>query len=142
MKVVSKLLITLATVIYGVVPILVDFSPTHILNPEWVPHARLHVVWLISTNGLIALLAMWLLWAKREVILSSILGLCVVGGFMIAGWTSGLYGGSLAEPGLEAFKVLGLDINVVVFGTTLIMLVIAIGLWRMDADDKAMASSS
>ncbi|MEM7539551.1 MAG: hypothetical protein AAF639_45765 [Chloroflexota bacterium] len=67
MKIVSKWLITLATFIYGVIPILADFSPTHIFNPEWVPHTRLHVVWLISTNGLIAVLAMWQQFPQPEV---------------------------------------------------------------------------
>jgi hypothetical protein len=56
-KILPKILITLATIFYGIMPVIADLSDSHLLNPSWMPHAKFHLVWLLSTNSLFALFA-------------------------------------------------------------------------------------
>ena len=37
---IARILLTLATLGYGFVPVLADFNKTHATNPKWTPHAR------------------------------------------------------------------------------------------------------
>ena len=40
-------------IVGGIIPIIVDIGPSHLLNPDWDAHARVHEVWRLSTNFLI-----------------------------------------------------------------------------------------
>ena len=53
----------------GVLPILVDVNTSHLLNPDWDSHARVHEAWRLSTNFLIFSLGVYLLWKKDKEIL-------------------------------------------------------------------------
>ena len=55
----------------------------------------MHLTWLLSTNFLLAMYALYLLWGAKEVLKPGLLGLCVVG-------TRDLYGGMLVDPDLLA----------------------------------------
>ena len=74
---ISRILITVVTFLYGIAPLFADLNVTHVLHPEWTPHARFHMVWLLGTNTSIAVLALWLLWSQGQLVLSSVLGLWV-----------------------------------------------------------------
>ena len=54
----GRVLMTVATLLYGVLPPLVDLTETHVFHPGWTPHARMHMVWLLGTNSAIAVLAL------------------------------------------------------------------------------------
>ena len=51
----SKISITIPTIWYGTMPVIADLSDSHLLNPTWMPHAKFHLAWLLSTNSLLAL---------------------------------------------------------------------------------------
>jgi hypothetical protein len=117
---VGQILMTLATLVYGVIPPFVDLTETHVFHPEWTPHSRMHMVWLLGTNSGVALVALYWLWfykANRALglNLAGILGLCVYGGFWVSALTSSLYGGSLSDKG-GVPPMMGMDANVLVFG--------------------------
>ena len=119
-------LLTFATLFYGIVPIIADTNATHLLHPAWSEHARLHTAWLISTNGLIAVVALYLMWSgmfERRVgtRLAGLLALCVLGGFFIAAATSGLYGGALADEVGGIAPVFGMDANLLAFSILIIL---------------------
>jgi len=121
-----KLIITLATLLYGIAPLFADLNATHVLHAEWTPHSRLHMVWLLGTNTSIAALALWLLWSRAQLVLSAVLGLCVMAGFWIAVATHGLYGGALADEGGIETRILGVEGNSLLFGLIVVMLVAAL----------------
>ena len=58
----ARVLVTIPVVFIAVLPPLVDLNETHVFNPLWVGHARLHTVWLIASNSILSLMALWILW--------------------------------------------------------------------------------
>ena len=131
---ISRILITVVTFLYGIAPLFADLNVTHVLHPEWTPHARLHMVWLLGTNTSIAVLALWLLWSRGQLVLSAVLGLCVMTGFWFAVATRGLYGGTLADVGGIETRFLGVEGNSFLFGLIVVMLVAAL-VMRPNKDD-------
>ena len=99
----GKILLTIATLMYCFVPPIVDLSRTHATNPLWVSHARFHVVWQVMITTAIGLLSIYLLWfsaidQKFSVNLAFILGLIVLGSFLINVGVRKLYAGTLSDP--------------------------------------------
>ena len=131
---ISRILITVVTFLYGIAPLFADLNMTHVLHPEWTPHSRFHMVWLLGTNTSIAVLALWLLWSRAQLVLSAVLGLCVMTGFWFAVATRGLYGGTLADVGGIETRILGVEGNSFLFGLIVVMLFAAL-LMRPKKDD-------
>jgi hypothetical protein len=122
----GRILMTLATFMYGAIPPFVDLTETHVFHPEWTPHSRMHMVWLLGTNTSIAVLALYFLWFHKAsrafgVRLAGILGLCVYGGFWLSVLTVSLYGGALSDKG-GVPPIMGMDTNVVVFLSAVLIL--------------------
>ena len=57
----GRVFMTFAILIYGAIPPLVDLNRTH---PDWTPHARMHLAWLVITNSSLSLVALGLLWRR------------------------------------------------------------------------------
>lgn len=122
----GRILMTLATLMYGAIPPFVDLTETHVFHPAWTPHSRMHMVWLLGTNTSIAVLALYFLWFHKAsrafgVRLAGILGLCVYGGFWLSALTVSLYGGALSDKG-GVPPIMGMDTNVVVFLSAVLIL--------------------
>ena len=129
---ISRWLITAATVVYGLIPPLVDLSQTHVFHPDWPPHARLHAVWQLGTNSGLALLALYLMWVKRNndllrIRIAGLIGLLVYGGFFVSALTRQLFGGELAAQQGASSTFMELYGNVIVFAPMIIL--VTIGLW-------------
>jgi hypothetical protein len=127
--VIGRVLMTVATLMYGLIPPFVDLTETHVLHPDWTPHSRMHMVWLLGTNSTIALVALFFLWLDKSnsafgVRLAGVLGLCVYAGFMLSAATAPLYGGSLTDKA-GVPPILGMDANI--FGFSLGLLVLVVG---------------
>ena len=125
---VGRVLMTLATLIYGVLPPFVDLTETHVFHPEWTPHSRMHMAWLLGRNAAIAGVALYFLGLHKAnnafgVRLAGILGLCVFGGFWLSAFTISLYGGAMSDKG-GVPPVLGMDANIVVFSLALLLLLV------------------
>ena len=122
----SKILITVATLLYGIAPLFADLNATHVVHPDWTPHSRVHMVWLLGTNSSIAVLALWLIWAKAQTVLAAVLGLTVMAGFWIAVATAPFYGGALFDnDGIER-TIMGIEGNVFLFSIIVILLLAGI----------------
>jgi len=135
---VARILVTIPAVFLVVGPPVADLNESHLLNPQWIGHARLHTAWLISTNALVCLVALLILWRRKaspivdSVRLGAGLVACVLGGFFVATATQSLYGGSLSDPGV-AVGIAGFDANLVVFSLLLGMVGVAALLVRRAA---------
>ena len=97
-------------------PILVDVSTSHLLNPDWDSHARVHEAWRLSTNFLVFCVGFYLLWKKNSEMLAGVLSLCIHFGFVIGALLMPLYGGEPVGEGITEPEVLKVPLNVLFFG--------------------------
>ena len=131
----ARLLLTIPAAFLAVGPAIADLNASHVLNPLWSPHARLHTVWLISTNSLISLIALGLLWRpgqsaeKNSFLLAAALVGAVLLGFFIAGLTQPLYGGAFTDENGVELRVGPLDANL--FGFSVLFLLVAVAAVRV-----------
>ena len=102
MELLGLLIMTLAILMYGLIPIFADFNSSHATNPYWSPHARFHVVTQVLTTSAIALVALVLIWIPSSnrallVCISVIMSSCVLGGFFLSTLFKSFYGGELSD---------------------------------------------
>jgi len=122
----TRLLTTIALIVGGLIPLLVDISPSHLLNPDWDSHARVHEAWRLSTNSLIFLLAMYLLWVKGRELLPALLSLSIHMGFVGAAVLMPLYGGVPIGEGIPEPVPFGIPVNIFIFSSMFVLQLIVL----------------
>ena len=127
-RIVQILLTITAFEFFG--PIVRDFNASHAWNPDWDPHARLHLVWQLATMGLSGLANLYLIWLRRPLDLRNLWlsvawQLTTIGGFWLACLLTPIYGGRITMPNIHTY-ILGMDENVVVFTILSAVLVAAV----------------
>ena len=136
-RAIGRILMTVAALTASVLPVFVDISESHVLNPGWPPHARVHEVWLLSTGAGVGAVALWLIWIRPQLVLSAVLTASILGGFLVAAATAPLYGGVLVDPATAHLmpnndRVLGIPANLFAFTTALIILLVGLPLARRE----------
>lgn len=122
---IKKIAITISVILYAIVVPFLDINETHVWNPDWTPHARIHEVWQLITNSSIGAVCLWLVWYKKEVRLSTLLSLIVMGGFLLAFFLKDGYGGSMKYLDGSEKSVLGVNIGILGFGIAFLFLVLS-----------------
>lgn len=117
----TRILVTICIVLYAVVVPLLELNETHLFNPAWVPHARLHEAWQLTTNSLIGVFCLWRVWVKNDVRLPSLLALLVTGGFMVAYLLRAAYGGSMVHTDGSELALAGINAGVIGFGAVMLV---------------------
>jgi hypothetical protein len=105
----EKLLVPLNAAVFILVVPYLEIGQTHVFNPDWPAHARLHEVWQLLTNAGIALLSLWALWRAERPVLAGGLALLVSGPFMAAYLLRHQYGGSMQHSDGSELLLLGLN---------------------------------
>ena len=114
---ISKYLTTICLLLGTMLPLIVDTGSTHLLNPDWDAHSRVHEVWRLSTNIFIAVIGLYLLWVSNYLLLPALLSSCIVLGFFSAIFTMSLYGGVTIGEGIEEPNPFSIPANIFVFIT-------------------------
>ena len=122
---IKKVAITFSVFLYAIVVPSLDISDTHIWNPDWTPHVRIHEVWQLITNSTIGLVCLWLVWYKKEVQISTLLSLIVTGGFLLAFLLKDSYGGSMKYLDGSEKTALGINLGVLGFGIAFLFLIVS-----------------
>lgn len=118
--------VALSAVILSVVIPVMEISDTHLFNPEWPSHARLHEAWQLLGNAALAVFASILVWKNIAPRVGVVLALTLSSSFLIA-WSVGpLYGGSMAHSDGSVVAIGG--ISVVVIGVAIITGLLLLGL--------------
>jgi hypothetical protein len=127
-----RMLLTLVTLGYSLIPVLADFNKTHATNPLWTGHARYHVVWQVLSYVLVAAISLFLIWGPVDsngslgLKLAAALAFAIYGGFFGALFLMRLYDGKTYDDnGIQPIKagVLSLDVNITVFTAISLMLI-------------------
>lgn len=133
----ARILLTITTIGFSIVPMFADFNKTHATNPLWTPHARFHVVWQVLSYGGIGFISLLLLWRDGSDYSSQlylVLGLCasVYVAFFTTYFAMPVFGGkAFDDNGYLPIPVkfgglrINMDLNFTVFGTFLLILVVA-----------------
>jgi TRAP-type C4-dicarboxylate transport system permease small subunit len=136
---IEKILVSVGVIFYALVVPFFEISDTHVFNPEWGAHAKLHEVWQLATNCLIGIFSIWLIWVKKEILSASILTMFITLGFMIAYYSRESYGGSMVLSNGTEKLVAGINIGVLGFGIAIIFAITAV---FIDMKNKSNVESS
>ena len=125
MLVIARILLTVAALQYGLIPILVDLSPSHVFHSDWPPHSRFHMVWLLTSSAGLAVFVTWLVWrpgkqSNQRLRLACMPGFIVLGGFFVSAMLRQSYGGALADPAHQ-IMIAGIDGNLFSFSIAMFL---------------------
>jgi hypothetical protein len=126
----GRVLMSLAIAVYTFIPPAVDLiTDTHVFHADWMPHARMHTVWLLGVTSGVGLVGLYLLWfsgadSRFRTNLAGLLSAVVFGAFYLSASTTSLYGGSLSDMGGGVGKgPFGIDANLFTFTVAAAVLV-------------------
>ncbi|RZS90562.1 hypothetical protein [Aquimarina brevivitae] len=121
----KKIAITFSVLLYAIAVPILEINDTHIWNPDWTPHVRIHEVWQLLTNTSIGIFCLWLVWFKGETTISALLSAFIMGGFLIAFFLKEGYGGSMQYLDGSEKTIFGINIGVLGFGVAFAFLVLS-----------------
>ncbi|MEZ5008118.1 MAG: hypothetical protein R2753_08215 [Chitinophagales bacterium] len=121
-----KFTITFSVLLFAVAVPFLEINDTHVFNPDWTPHVRIHEVWQLITNSSIGMLCLWLVWYKKELMVSLVLSLLVTGGFLAAFYLKDFYGGSMKYLDGSEKTILDINIGFIGFGVAFILLLLSL----------------
>jgi hypothetical protein len=139
---ISRGLLAVFCAIQGAATIALDLNRTHAAHPQWLGHARFHVVWQTGTVAALAIVGCSLLWLHgplqpERFYLAALLALLPIFGFFAALFARGLYGGTLSDPGgipplrlTMGRRQLRIDLNLVAEIAGLITVLAIVALYR------------
>jgi len=124
---VRRIVLSLALIPFGVLTPILELGMTHVVNPDWPGHARLHEVWQLITNSSLAMLCLWLIWWCRQVRLPALIAFTISFGFLAAYTLSPLYGGTMRHSDGSELAIGGVNVAVamMIVATTAIGAVLA-----------------
>jgi hypothetical protein len=124
-EMIKKIAVTFSVILYAIIVPFLEINETHIWNPDWTPHVRIHEVWQLITNSSIGALCLWLVWFKKETRLSALLCLIVMGGFLLAFLLKDGYSGSMKYLDGSEKTILGINIGILGFGVAFLFLILS-----------------
>jgi len=122
--------------------VVLDLNRTHAAHPQWLGHARFHVVWQTVTVALLCAFAGGLIWypgrlQAERFYASALLASLPVFGFFAALTARRTYGGTLSDPGgippvvvTVKGQHLRIDLNLVAEIAGLAVLILAVAFYR------------
>ncbi len=133
---IGRILISIAAIITGVIPILADWNDSHIFSKQWSPHARFHGVTSLSMATILSSVALWLLWrpsSDRDATVTAAAAVPIAywGPFFFARFVPGT---GVEDPGHRLVRIAGVPSNLL--GAAAAMLTSGLG-WYLDRQMRA-----
>ena len=117
----SKYFTSIALICAGLGPLFIDVGITHLQNPDWDAHARVHEVWRLSTNTFITVLGLYLIWIMQKELLAALLSLCLLLGFWVSVLLMPFYDGLAIGQGVNELEPFGIPLNIISFAAVSII---------------------
>lgn len=111
-----------AAVFALLIPIL-ELNSSHLTNPLWPSHAKLHEAWQLLTNASIAILALRLAFSDKSGWIAIALCLITQVSFLVAWATSSSYGGSMLHSDGTQMAIAGVNVAVLIVAALTTLLV-------------------
>jgi len=118
----KKIAITSCVAVYGLLVPVLELNETHVFNPLWPSHARLHEVWQLLTNSAIAGVVLWLAWGRRNIRTAARLGLIPPVAFLASYALADLYGGSMKHSDGTELTLLGINASALIMSLAVTVL--------------------
>ncbi len=128
---IAKLLVSFGVLVFSVVIPLLEINDSHVFNPQWPAHARLHEVWQLTTHCALGIFCLWLTWIQHQIRVASVLSIIVMGGVLFAHAIEGSYGGSI-QSGNISKTIVGLELAAFAAMVVVVMSLVAIYLDRQN----------
>ena len=122
----SKYFTSIALICACLGPLSIDVGITHLLNPDWDAHARVHEVWRLSTNSFIAFIGLYLIWIMQKELLAALLSLCLLLGFWVSVFLMPFYDGLAVGQGVDELEPFGVPINIISFAVVSIIQIVGL----------------
>jgi hypothetical protein len=122
MKRFSAITAILVAITFAIIVPALELNDTHLTNPHWPEHARLHEAWQLLSNALIVLLAAWLVAARKAPLLGLTLASIIALSFLFAWITGDLYGGSMLHSDGTQIAIGGINAAVLIVGVLAVLL--------------------
>ena len=126
MKRFSAITAILVAITFAIIVPALELNDTHLTNPHWPEHARLHEAWQLLSNALIVLLAAWLVAARKAPLLGLALASIIALSFLFAWLTGDAYGGSMLHSDGTQMAIGGVNAAVLIVSILAVLLGIAI----------------
>lgn len=126
----ARLLMTLGLLVPALLIPFLEVNHTHVFNADWPQHARFHNVWQLLTNTGLAVLCLWLVWARQQIALAAAIGGWIMGMVVAAHAMGPLYDGYVTYEGGSTLAAFGLPFGVVVPLASVAMFALALSLAR------------
>ena len=118
---IGKMLISLAAILTAVVPFLADWNDSHLLSPQWSPHARFHGAVSVGMTTLLSAVALWLLWRRSP---DQDAAVTVAAAIPITYWGLSFCpfvpGTAVEDPGHRLVRIVGVPSNLMGAGATIV----------------------
>ena len=122
----SKYFTSIALICAALGPLSIDVGITHLLNPDWDAHARVHEVWRLSTSSFIAFIGLYLIWIMQKELLAALLSLCLLLGFWVSVFLMPFYDGLAVGQGVDELAPFGVPINIISFAVVSIIQIVGL----------------
>lgn len=117
--------VTMNAIVFALLIPVLELNSSHLTNPLWPSHARLHEAWQLLTNAAIAILALRLAFSGRDSWVAIALCLITEVSFLIAWATSSSYGGSMLHSDGTQMAIAGINVAVLVVAALTSLLVVS-----------------
>lgn len=128
----AAIVVTVSALVSGAIIPILELNETHLFNPNWPAHARLHEAWQLMTNSVLSALAVFLIWSGRAPRLAIILSLIISFPFLLAFAAESTYGGSMLHSDGTQLAVAGINLGVLIALVFSSLLLISLVLFRSE----------
>ncbi|GLQ24234.1 hypothetical protein GCM10007853_21080 [Algimonas ampicilliniresistens] len=125
--------VLLSSLVFGLLIPMLEINPTHLLNPGWPPHARLHEAWQLITNGAISVFALYLVATSKAPKIAIVLSLIINVSFLSAFVLARSYGGSMLHTDGTQMAVGGINVAVLIVIVVITILLFSLRHGRPEA---------
>jgi hypothetical protein len=127
-------------------PWIKDYSPSHLFNPDWVGHARVHMMWLLGFFLFSGLANLYLIWFARPLRLANLyISFMWLGANFLGFWLSVVmvphYDGLLVVP-RHHVMIMGIEENVFAFTVLGVIYLSALALLHLRVRPKVLAANA